>query len=216
MELIRIYEALLTRFGPQGWWPMGNGFRPREWEVCVGAVLTQNTAWSNVEKALESLKESRCTDVETMMRTDTEALGEMVHPSGFYKQKAIKLRALGEAVMGFGSIEDFLKSVTREQLLEIKGIGPETADSILLYACGRPYFVVDAYTRRIFSRLGLVKEDMDYEDIGVFFEANLPKDSALYGEFHALIVRLAKEHCRKKPSCGGCPLEKGCRHISEK
>jgi endonuclease-3 related protein len=208
--LSSIYHKLLSRFGPQNWWPVsGNGHRG--WEVCVGAVLTQNTNWNNVEKALQNLITTKQMDPKNITSLDKRRLQRLIRSSGFYKQKARRLKTFAEFVLGFGTLDDFLKRVTREQLLALNGIGPETADSILLYACERPYFVIDAYTRRIFSRLGLI-ETKDYEELRTFFESNLPKDVNVYKEFHALIVRLAKEHCRKKPLCETCPLTELCKH----
>lgn len=199
--LLEIYEMLLKRFGPQNWWPMQNGFSPPEWEVCVGAVLTQNTNWGNVEKALVNLKNESVLNKEDIKRIRTEKLAELIRPAGYYNQKARKLKALA----------GFRGEATRENLLGVWGIGRETADSILLYAYGKPYFVVDAYTKRIFSRLGLVREDSDYDTVREFFESMLPRDAELYKEYHALIVKLGKDFCRKKPSCSGCPLGVMCR-----
>ncbi|MBI4176257.1 MAG: endonuclease III domain-containing protein [Candidatus Aenigmarchaeota archaeon] len=223
MNSLAIYRKLLSHYGSQGWWPASGGFRPREWEICVGAILTQNTSWNNVEKALLNLRKNNCVSVKGMIDVDTRRLENMIKPSGFFRQKADRLKILASFVNSFsksgdkiagrhsGSFEDFRRNVTREGLLGVKGIGPETADSILLYACGRPYFVVDAYTRRIFHRLGLLEHNLDYEKTRNFFESSLPKDANLYNEFHALIVNLGKDTCRKKPLCSQCPLERVCR-----
>jgi len=211
MKILEIYDILLKHFGPQNWWPTSNNFSPKEWEICVGAVLTQNTNWENVEKALRNMANSNCKDAETILRTEDKELEKIIRSSGFYKQKTKKLKSLAKNVFGFGGTENFLKNVTRDELLNIKGIGKETADSILLYACEKPFFVVDAYTKRIFSRLGLIQSE-DYETIRDFFESNIPKDIELYKEFHALIVRLAKEHCKKKPQCEECPLRVICKY----
>ena len=200
--LLKIYETLLKHFGPQGWWPMQNGFSTPEWEVCVGAILTQNTSWSNVEKALGNLKNEGILNKEDIKKICTEKLAELIRPAGYYNQKSRKLKMLAS----------FNGGVSRNSLLGIWGIGRETADSILLYAYGKPCFVVDAYTKRIFSRLGLVREDSDYESVRKYFESGLPKNPDIYKEFHALIVRLGKDFCRKKPSCSGCPLVPMCRH----
>ncbi len=209
--LLKIYHKLLDSFGSQNWWPMEGGFRPREWEVCLGAILTQNTNWKNVEKALENLKKAGKISPMDILEAEDGELEELVRPSGYYKQKAIKLRDFTDFVMGFGGFRQFSKKVSRKQLLEVRGIGPETADSILLYALGRPHFVVDAYTRRVFSRLGLLKDGLDYEGIRRFFEEKLPKDINLYKEYHALIVELGKRLCRNKPLCKECPLDKQCK-----
>jgi endonuclease-3 related protein len=211
-SLLEVHGKLLKAYGPQEWWPMANGFDPPEWEICVGAILTQNTAWSNVEKALLSMREQGCRSAKALIDTWSVELEALVRSSGFYKQKAAKLRILASEALKAGGVESFLNTVTRDKLLEINGIGPETADSILLYAAGRPVFVVDAYTRRVFSRLGIVNEKMTYEAAREFFENGLPRDVKLYRELHALIVRLGKEHCRKEPECDGCPLNRKCAH----
>jgi endonuclease-3 related protein len=209
MDVAAIYQKLLGHFGPQDWWPVKHSFRPREFEICVGAVLTQNTNWRNVEKALALLQKSGLTSPESIYGSDTGKLEEAVRPSGFYRQKAGRLRLFSQFVMGFGSFDSFAEKVTRDELLELKGLGPETADSILLYALGRPVFVMDAYTKRIFTRLGFRRFN-SYEEWRHFFEDNVPKDADVYKEFHALIVELAKECCRAKPMCSGCPLSDGC------
>jgi len=207
---LEVYKLLHKSFGQQHWWPMGGGFRPREWEVCVGAILTQNTAWTNVEKALANLRKHKVVTAEKMLQAKTNDLAIMIKPSGYYNQKAARLRGFSEYVLSFGSVQKFLKNAGRHDLLKVKGIGPETADSILLYACGKPHFVVDAYTKRIFARVGLVKNNAGYDEIQKFFEKNMKKDEKLYNEFHALIVELAKRHCKKKPLCKSCPLEGKC------
>lgn len=198
-----IYRALHEHFGPQDWWPMQGGFHPREWEVEAGAVLTQNTSWNNVEIALANLKKAGVVSREHVSKMPEKELAGLIRPSGYYNQKARKLRLLA----GFSG------EMTRENLLSIWGIGKETADSILLYAYGKPCFVVDTYTRRIFSRLGLIGEDWDYERIREFFEENLPSEAGLYKEYHALIVELGKNFCRKKPLCNRCPLESKLKSI---
>jgi endonuclease-3 related protein len=198
--MLEIYEALLKRFGPQEWWPMSGRFSPPEWEVEVGAILTQNAAWKNVEKALDNLIREGITRKKDILRVHEKKLAELIIPSGYYNQKARKLRILA----GFSG------KPTRESLLSLWGIGPETADSILLYAYGVPEFVVDAYTRRIFTRLGILSGKETYSEVKEVFESRIPADVELYKEFHALIVRLAKENCRTKPECGGCPLEGRC------
>ena len=211
-SLTEIYNRLLDFFGPQNWWPMQRGFRPPEWEVCLGAILTQNTNWNNVERALSNLKKAKILGYKDILAIKEKSLAELIKPSGYYNQKAKRLKSLAKLVSEYGSVENFLTNVERDELLAVKGIGKETADSILLYACSKPYFVVDAYTRRIFSRLDLLKYDMDYEEIRKFFEDNLPRDILLYREFHALIVKLGKDICKKKPLCNDCPLLKICRN----
>jgi endonuclease-3 related protein len=201
--LMRIYERLLDALGAQGWWPVGRGLEPPEWEVMAGAVLTQNTTWSNVERALENLAVAGIRDRESLLEIPEKELAELIKPSGYYNQKARKLRILA----GYRGEPD------RVSLLNLWGIGPETADSILLYGYGRPNFVVDAYTRRVFSRLGLIDPGWGYERTREFFEGRLPRDPAVYREYHALIVRLAKTHCKPRPSCGGCPMKSFCNHM---
>lgn len=211
--LLEIYKKLLAAYAHQHWWPARGGFVPKEWEICVGAILTQNTAWSNVEKALANMRRNRCTTLKRILETDKRALERLVRPSGFFRQKARRLKAFAQFVNSFGSVELFLRNVTREQLLQVSGIGPETADSILLYAAGRPHFVVDAYTRRIFSRIGVLREE-SYEGIQALFEAALPRSAARYSEYHALIVQHAKRHCKKVPLCRSCPLRSNCAYGS--
>ncbi len=211
MHPIKIYEKLLDHFGSQDWWPMKRGFEPKELEVCIGAILTQNTSWKNVEKALLNLKSSNCVTFEDLLNIKPGELENLIRPSGFYKQKAKKLKNFVYFVRKSGGIDKFFKSAEREELLNINGIGFETADSILLYACSQPIFVVDAYTRRAFSRLGFIDENWKYDEIRLFFEKTLPKDLVLYKEFHALIVELGKNYCRKKPLCKECPLCKICK-----
>ena len=181
----------------------------------VGAVLTQATAWGNVEKAIVRLKEADALSPYGIRRLPVDELAQLVYPSGYYNAKARKLKALvmylGER---FGDDLDAMgRSDTpalREELLGIHGIGEETADDILLYALGKPVFVVDAYTRRLFHRLGLAPERGPYSEYGALFNDNLPHDAAMFGEYHALIVRLGVEHCRKTPACNGCCLLEVC------
>jgi len=203
MELPEVYQRLLEHFGPQGWWPVRNGFDPPEWEVCVGAILTQNTSWRNVEKVLDNLKNERILSPLDMIKIDKNRLEKLIKPSGFYRQKAERLKIFADFVLGFGSFKKFSKRVTREQLLKVKGLGPETVDSILLYALNRPVFVVDAYTKRVFTRLGF-EDRKNYEEWRRFFEENLPNDVDLYKESHALIVEQGKILCRNNPMCEKC------------
>ena len=205
-----MYERLLAVYGPQGWWPGRTPF-----EVAVGAILTQNTAWTNVEKAIAALRRAGALSFRGMKRLSERRLAALIRPSGYYNQKARKLRAfldwLGERGGRSGSLRRALAGPleeVRESLLAVHGVGPETADSILLYAGGRAVFVVDAYTRRALSRHGMPgAATAPYEELRALFESNLPRDAALYNEFHALLVRLAKERCHKRtPRCSGCPL----------
>ena len=205
--LLEIYERLYSTLGPSGWWP---GETPLE--IIVGAILTQNTSWRNVEQALVRLQEQGVLSVESLTQIGEDRLAEMVRPAGTYRVKARRLknffRFLREEYQG--RIEALVEpplEMLRDQLLGVRGVGPETADSILLYALGRPTFVVDAYTYRIFSRHRLIPEESDYEGLRSFFMDALPEEVPLYNEFHALIVRTGKAYCRKKaPLCGDCPL----------
>ncbi len=193
------------------WWPVSGRFAPKELETVVGTILTQNTNWRNVEKSIENMVKANLTDANSIATCHTKKLERIIRPAGFFTQKARRLKELCRFILDFQG--DFYADVTREQLLEINGVGRETADSILLYACGKPEFVVDAYTWRIFSRYGLLGKRMRYDDIKDFFETNTKKDTMLYKELHALIVEHAKETCRKVPLCERCPL-KGCRRIT--
>ena len=213
-HLTRIYHLLFQSFGPQCWWPGDTPF-----EVVVGAILTQNTAWTNVARAVHNLKNAGCLDPEAFYRLDMSKLAELIRPSGYYQIKARRLKAFMNDLFQNhnGKLERMLEQEThalRQELLNIKGIGPETADSILLYAANKPIFVIDAYTRRIFSRHGFFPEDRSYSDIQSIFMRSLPQDVQLYNEYHALIVRLAKTHCKKNPICIGCPLENETLNMS--
>jgi endonuclease-3 related protein len=207
--LVGIYRRLYSHYGPQHWWP---GETP--WEVMVGAILTQNTAWTNVEKALDNLKGAAALAPPALRELPHQGLAALIRPSGYYRAKASKLKALAEFVRGYSDdLARLFSEATpglREKLLRVHGIGEETADSILLYAARRPVFVVDAYTRRIFSRLGLGPGGDSYHRWQVFFMENLPRQELLFNEYHALLVRHGKELCRKKPRCLPCPLKSLC------
>jgi endonuclease-3 related protein len=197
----------LNSFGPQGWWPAETAF-----EVIVGAVLTQNTAWKNVERAIDNLKRAGVLTAPGMNVIDEKKLAKLIKSSGYYNVKAKRLKN----VMNFlnheygGDLsrlsEDSL-AAAREKILAVKGIGSETADSILLYAAGKSIFVVDAYTRRVLLRHGMLTDGSTYEQIQALFMQNLPHQVSLFKEFHALFVRLAKTYCKTTPFCKGCPLE---------
>lgn len=212
MELMDIYQKMLDRYGRQGWWPTrSRGRYMKRWEVCVGAILTQNTSWKNAEKALDSMVAADCLGAEKIAGIKIRKLENLVKPSGFYRQKAKRLKTFSGYVLdNHGSVGSFLRKAERDKLLAISGIGPETADSILLYAYSKAHFVVDAYTRRIFSRLGFIDGSLGYEEIKRFFESNLPDSLEVYREFHALIVEHAKQHCRKEPVCEGCIMAGEC------
>ncbi len=210
-DVVDVYRILLRRRGPTGWWPGETPF-----EVCLGAILTQNTAWTNVEKALSNLRARGMLSFEALVSLPVEQLAPLLRPSGYFNVKARRLKAflafLGEEFGGRVEAltgEDPLR--LRARLLEVDGIGRETADSIVLYAAGLPLFVVDAYTRRIFSRLGYLAGDEDYDEIQRFFRERLPRDAALFNDYHAQIVLLGKDVCRTKPRCNVCPLERRCR-----
>lgn len=207
-RLLEIYDRLLASFGPQHWWPGETPF-----EVMVGAVLTQNTAWTNVEKAISNLKKSNVLRFEAMVTLPHATLAELIRPCGYFNLKATRLHNLLAMIqthydgdLGLFAQEDLFS--LRQALLGVKGIGPETADSILLYAANKPIFVIDAYTHRLLSRHGLASEEgADYHDMQELFMTALPNTSALFNEYHALIVRTGKEFCKKNtPNCQDCPL----------
>ncbi|MBZ4684611.1 MAG: endonuclease [Desulfomicrobiaceae bacterium] len=203
-RLLRQYfETMLAALGESGWWPAETPF-----EVAVGAILTQNTAWTNVERAITALKAADVLSPAAMLALPEAHLAELIRPAGYFRVKAKRLRHFLTFLQAHGGDILALREVPhiRERLLEVSGIGPETADSILLYALEIPSFVVDAYTRRIFHRHGLVPEDISYENLRAYFADALTPDVNLYKEFHALIVRTAKEWCRAKPRCALCPL----------
>ncbi|OAG27203.1 endonuclease III domain-containing protein [Thermodesulfatator autotrophicus] len=203
-----IYQKLFDRFGPQGWWPAETPF-----EVCVGAILTQNTNWQNVERAIANLKERDLLYPQALYKTPVEDLANLIKPAGYFRIKAKRLKNFVEFLVEEyqGKLETLFSSglkEAREKLLSVKGIGPETADSMLLYAGNLPIFVIDAYTRRILCRHGLAHEDMSYDDLQELFMKNLPEDVNLFNEYHALLVACGKNFCRpKNPLCEECPLK---------
>lgn len=204
--LFDIYSRLLSRYGSQSWWPARDPF-----EVMVGAVLTQNTAWRNVEKAIARLRDRGMLSPAGIREVIIGALEEAVRPSGYYKTKALKLKRLAEFLLDeYGDNIDEMRSAEpwelRSQLLAVWGIGPETADSIALYAAQQPVFVVDAYTKRALSRLGICEENISYEACQALFMDQLPTDVSLFNEYHALFVRHGKYTCQKQPTCASCPL----------
>ena len=202
-----IYSLLLKKYGYQNWWPVHKG-TDTFLEISIGAILTQNTNWKNVEKALENLIKANLLDWNSLNQITEEQLAYYIKPAGFYRQKSKTIKRFVQTVKGLKKEE-----ITRDLLLSIKGIGKETADSILLYALERPYFVVDAYTKRIFSRIGICDKKVSYDDLQILIQSSLPKDINLYKEYHALLVEHAKTHCRKKPVCLNCPLENICAKI---
>ncbi|MFH1370892.1 MAG: endonuclease III domain-containing protein [Planctomycetota bacterium] len=213
-RLKEIYELLFERFGPQDWWPGDTPF-----EVIIGAILTQNTNWTNVEKAIANLKYAKVLSPEKLHKLDIKKLAELIRPAGYFNIKAKRLKNflnwLFENYSGkLKNLEKIHTDRLRLELLSVKGVGPETADSILLYAFDRPVFVVDAYTARICSRHNLIDKDADYHQIQELFESNLPAsrkgrltaDVQFFNEYHALFVHLGKDFCKPTPRCDACPL----------
>ena len=202
------YKALFTAYGAQGWWPGRSPF-----EIIVGAILVQNTAWTNAARAIESLRAKRLLIPASMRRMRTDRLARLIRSSGYYRQKARKLKAFLAFLDNIysGSLNKMFAAPTgllRDQLLSVSGIGPETADSILLYAGGHPVFVVDAYTRLILERHRHAQKNDSYESLRALFEQSLPRDVKAWNEYHALIVRTGKHHCLSKaPKCEGCALK---------
>ena len=226
MQLEEIYRILLSNYGPQGWWPLTNlkgsnptktgsirGYHPGEYsfphddaqrfEICVGAILTQNTSWPNVEKALISLCLAGALNSQNIIQMREDKLAALIRPAGYFNQKSRKLRI-------FAKFFEKTKDPSREELLSLWGIGEETADSMMLYAFRKPEFVVDAYTRRIFTRIGLLRSGTSNSEIKEFFEISMTKEIETYQEFHALIVEHAKRYCLKKPRCDCCTLSTEC------
>jgi len=209
--LLKIYDKLLNHFGNQNWWPADTKF-----EVIVGAILTQQTSWKNVEKSIKNLKENNVLEPKKLFNIPVKTLEVLIRPSGFFKVKSKRLRNFLEFFVGNydGNLDkmfEFPLNDLRENLLSVNGVGPETCDSIILYAGNKPVFVVDAYTKRLCERYPIMKSKK-YEEVREFFEKNLPKDVNLFKEFHALIVELGKNYCKTKPICEKCPLNEGCRH----
>ena len=207
-QLMRLYQGMLAAYGEQDWWPADSAF-----EVAVGAVLTQNTNWSNVERAIDNLKQADALSLEALLSIDQADLAQLIRPSGYYNIKAGRLRNLclylgqvgGLEALGSMALED-----ARRGLLTVKGVGAETADDILLYALDLPVFVIDTYTRRLLQRNALAGGSENYEELRLGFEAALPADAVLFKQYHALIVQHAKEACRKMPACAGCCLSPVC------
>lgn len=219
-RILQVYKTLFKEYGSQGWWPIldnksnssvyDKNFLKRErtedekFEVCIGAVLAQNTNWQNAEKALYNLKMKGILSLEKLDSISLKSLASLIKPSGYYNQKSRKIK----------EVVKFLRSgreINRENLLSVWGVGPETADSILLYAYNHPVFVIDAYTKRIMNRLGF--KEKTYEGLQKLFMQNLPKDAQLYNEYHALLVRLGKEFCKKKSRCKECLVIKNCKRL---
>jgi len=210
-RLLDVYRRLYAAYGRQHWWPAGSPF-----EVVVGAILTQSAAWTNVEKAIGNLRAAGVLSPEGLLKVSLDELARLVYPAGYYNAKARKLKAFVEMLFDrHGGRLDALFALPlpalRQELLATHGIGQETADSIVLYAAGKPTFVIDAYTRRVFSRLGLEPAGDSYASWQSMFSETLPPDAQLFNEYHALIDHHAKTVCRKAPLCDGCCLREDCR-----
>ncbi len=232
-DLMVVYRRLLESFGPQGWWPLsslagsgsfddrgyhrGDFSYPRtagqRFEIAMGAVLTQNTTWKNVERVIEKLIECELLTPEAVSRCSLAEIGQYIMASGYYNQKAKKLKILSGFFLKMKKLAGSCCQPAREQLLALWGIGPETADSILLYAYQLPYFIVDVYTQRLLNRLGITGGGESYNQLQSLVTGSLPREYKLYAEFHALIVRQAKSYCRRKPLCADCPLRSGCNYF---
>jgi endonuclease-3 related protein len=206
-KLNEIYELLLKAYGPQHWWPAESPL-----EVMVGAVLTQNTNWQGVEQAIDNLKRNNLLNQHKLKAISIEELSRLIKPAGYFNLKARRLKNLiGMVAESYGADLDAMEQVEtaqlRQELLLVNGVGPETADSILLYAFHRPIFVVDTYTYRVTSRHGLIEEEANYQALQDLFMEHLPLDVEMFNEYHALLVRVGKLHCKRKARCKGCPLE---------
>jgi len=210
VKLYDLYQRLLAAYGPQGWWPADGPL-----EMIVGAILTQATAWGNAEAAIANLEGAGLLSLEGLRDAPIDRVASLIRPAVYYNQKARRLKGFCDLVAERygGDLARLLAAPLpdlREELLSIGGIGPETADSIILYAAKKPSFVVDAYTKRLLARLLLIGPEVGYDEIRELFLSSLPPDVELYGEYHALIVRHCKEHCRARPRCEGCPLGAIC------
>jgi len=213
MRIFDLYERLTRLYGSKNWWPAETSF-----EVVVGAILAQNTAWRNVEKAIGNIKREALLDPESIINTYDGALRELVRPAGFYNQKAQRLKAVSKLIADHGGLEELFElplSELRSELLSVKGIGPETADAIILYAANKATFVVDRYTHRIFTRLGIWDGGYDYEGIKIFVERQIEPRLDVYKEFHAALDEHAKQICRKNPLCDSCPLKDSCTYLAK-
>jgi endonuclease III related protein len=202
------YQRLLKAYGWQDWWPADHYF-----EIMIGAILTQNTNWTNVEKAIANLKHNHCLNPAAILALTTPSLAQYIRPSGYYNQKAKRLKLFCEwylASGGFNKLNELTTPVLRESLLNLHGIGPESADDILLYAFKRPVFVIDAYTMRLVQRLGIYPDKLAYAHLQAHFHRALAADTQVYSQYHALIVVHAKMACKKQPLCTQCPLSKHC------
>lgn len=206
IKLMEMYNILLDHFGPQSWWPCDGPL-----EMMTGAILTQNTNWSNVEKAIDNLKKENLLSLKALFDLPEEKLARFIKPAGYFNVKAKRLKNLVSFLIDKyeGDLDKFIQEdiyQLREGLLSVNGVGPETADSIILYAAQKPVFVIDAYTYRILKRHNMVEEQVTYDELQSLFMDNLPEETGLFNEFHALIVITGKEYCRRNPKCDICPL----------
>lgn len=213
INLDKLYSLLYRHFGALRWWPAETSF-----EVIIGAILTQNTNWHNVEQAIINLKEARLLEMKNLLKAKTRDLEAAIRPSGFYKQKTKRLQDFVSYLYNeyHGDLDSFFNREVyplRQELLAQSGIGPETADSILLYAGQKKIFVIDAYTRRILVRINSLEYN-NYAEYQDYFQQNIPASVRRYNQFHALLVELAKQYCRKKPQCQQCPVKRECDYNS--
>jgi endonuclease III related protein len=206
----QVYLRLHEHYGHQHWWPAED-----EFEIIIGAILTQNTSWSNVEKAIDNLKQQGFCNPHALAELEADRLAQLIRSSGYFNQKARRLKTIAGWYLeqgGLSGLRQLSQSELRQQLLSLNGVGDETADDICLYAFNHPLFVIDAYTRRLFSRLSLLNSEHSYSSLQQLFHQHLSADAACYQQYHALIVAHAKQHCRKKPVCALCPLEVSCEY----
>ena len=209
-KLEQVFSSLLACHGLQHWWPAQSPF-----EVMVGAILTQNTNWTNVEKAIANLEAQDCLDVVAILNCDDAELAGMLRPSGYFNIKAKRLKSFCHWYQesgGYEALKTWETTKLRKALLAVHGVGPETADDMLLYAFNRPVFVVDAYTQRLFTRLGLIEEGLGYESVRSLLEGLLSPDVSMLNEYHALIVNHGKDFCRPRPRCAECCLKADCQY----
>ena len=220
-----LYQQLIKQFGKQNWWPIDKKYHEKNktdprFEIIIGAILTQNTAWSNVEKALTNLKNKKIMSIKKILDTEIETIAELIRPSGYYNQKSVRLKNIAEYLKNNyeADLNRFFNrelQIIRQELLSLNGIGPETADSIMLYAGNHPIFVVDTYTKRICQRIPL-KTKISYDEIQEYFQKEISQKNSeeeltqIYNELHALIVVFAKKFCKKKPNCTSCIIQQHC------
>lgn len=206
-DIENLYIQLTNIYGSQNWWPVHQG-QDKVAEIVVGAILTQNTSWKNVEKAIDNLIKANCLSFDKIVNIPLSELMELIKPAGFYSRKSVVLKETSKLFL-------IKPEPARQELLAIKGIGKETADSILLYALDKPYFVVDSYTKRLIHRTGFCDEKISYDNLQKLITENIPEDIELYKEFHALIVEHCKVFCKKKPNCEICPIRQECQYYSK-